>query len=391
MTRSLNVRSKPSDPRRWAMVQALGAILMFAGGCASAGPAAPKPQAAQAEQAGTRFPAVHEDWSRMGYRLDWVGFPFVDAAPRGVLRDAAAFDDVFVIQDRNSTVSVLETGTGKVRWSVDLAGPLTKFVAITRDVHNPDQLMICSESEAFTLSLASSNLVGRERFERVVNTRPVMVGGMGIFGTSTGEVYAHQFGHSTTAWAFRMNGAIEADPILIGDTVGVVSIGEDVCFFSLGGSLLGRARLFGPVATNPVTDGRSLIIAGLDQSVWSIDPSGLRLWRHRTSSPLRTQPTVHDGVLYVNVPGTGLVALDPTSGEQKWACKDLSDARVVGVRAGRLLAWTGRGMATVDPATGDLVDRVQTPGIMNVFSDRFVDGNLYAVSERGVVGKFIPR
>lgn len=390
MTRSPNVRVIRTGPGGRMLAMTLTAGLMAMGGCAAQGqPVTKSEPASQTSQ--TRFPAVHEDWSRMGYRMDWVGFPFVDAAPRGVLRDAAAFDDVFVIQDRQSTVSVLEAATGKVRWSVDLAGPLTKFVAITRDATNPDQIMVCSESEAFTLSLASSNLVGRERFERVVNTRPVMAGGLGIFGTSTGEVYAHQFGQGTTAWAFRMNGAIEADPILIGDTIGVVSIGEDVCFFSLGGSLLGRARLFGAVATNPVTDGRSLLIAGLDQSVWSFDPSGLRLWRYRTSSPLRTQPTAHDGVLYVNVPGTGLVALDPTTGQQKWACKDLSDARVIGVRAGRLLAWTGRGLATVDPATGDLVDRIQTPGIMNVYADRFVDGNLYGVSERGVVGKFIPR
>lgn len=391
--RSVRQANQEFRPTRRGVATVLAALVVLAGGgCTSTGQPSDKgPDKASGAASRSAFPVVHDDWAKMGYRLDWVGFPFVDAPPRGQGVRVLTQPDVLILQDRNSTVSVMETTTGKVRWSVDLAGPLTKFVSLDRDPSRPDQVLVCSETEAFTLSLATSNLLGRERFERVVNTRPVLAGDVAIFGTSSGEIYAHLLGRGVKAWGFVAHGGFDADPVVIGGVIGFVSQGEDVCFLTPSGTLVGRARIYGSLGNDPVTDGRLMFIAGLDQSVWAFEPSGARAWRFRTSSPLRTQPAFHKDTLYVDVPGSGLVALDPGTGAQKWVCTSVTSGTVIETRGGRLLIWTGRGLALVDPGNGDIVDQVATPGIASVHADASEDANLFVVSDRGVVAKFVPR
>jgi outer membrane protein assembly factor BamB len=362
------------------------------GACAKDRPVRVTPSASMTNPTGdrSRFPVVHEDWAKIGYRLDWVGFPFPGATPRTRVVAFAPYEDIVVAQRDSSLVSVLEAGTGQVRWSTELTGPLTKWVGITREPDGEGRIIVSSESEIFILATGTGNLLGRERFARVVNTPPLLHGTLVIGGTSTGVVQAHRLGGAMPAWAFSASGSIDVPLVHVGATISAISQAGEVMFFTPTGSLAGRGRIYGAVDCAPATDGERLFIAGRDQSLWAFSPTGSLLWRYRTSNPLKVSPTCHDGTVYCDLGAEGLSALDPASGSVRWSNREVH-GRVIGVRAGRLLVWNGAALSTLDPATGDMHTRVPLSRIRHVAPDAFVDGNLYAFSDDALLARFVPR
>lgn len=388
--------SRSHPHRRSTVVLSIASLTLLAAfaGCASksasaspsSGPAAP------VQTQSEHFPVVHADWAKVGYRLDWVGFPFPASGSNPKVVSMAAFGDVVVAQERGSTVSALEAGTGQVRWSSRLTGSLTKWTGMHREMGEAGRLLITSEAEVFMLGMGTGVLVGREQFERVVNTPPLPAGGGALIvaGTSSGVVQAHLVGRNVAAWSFGTGGSIVGDLCRVGDFIGAVSQSGEVVFLTDRGDLVGRGRVLGPIDNDPVTDGLSLFIAGRDQSVWAFTPSGQALWRYRTNNPLSQQPTVHGAVLYQDLGALGLTAFDTASGVVKWHSKGVHGT-VIGARQGNLLVWDGIGLSTVDPTRGDQIERVALPGIVRLVPDGFDDGSIYAVSDKGVFAKFVPR
>jgi outer membrane protein assembly factor BamB len=261
---------------------------------------------------------------------------------------------------------------------------------VDRDAGNTNNVLVSSESEMYTISAANGSLLARDRFNRVVNTRPIFTNNLAVFGTSTGEVMAHVLGRGVKAWGFMSSGAIEADPVVCGETMAFVSQAGDVMFFGLGGGLVGKASIYEGLANEPVSDGGLLFIAGLDRSVWCFNSNGVEVWRHRTDAPLRIQPAAFGGTLWASVPSQGLMAFDGPTGKVKWTNPNVQGT-VIGLRGGRLVVRTSDGIATLNPVDGAIMERAATPGIVRIITDKFEDGNVYAVSDKSTVGRMIPR
>jgi len=336
------------------------------------------------------FPVVHADWAKLGYRLDWVGFPFMGAARGSRVIDILPAGDVVIAQESGSTVTLMSSSNGSNRWSTDLTGPLTKWVGMIQDSTDAERFIVASESEGFVLAKANGNLIAREKFERVVNTKPVQDGRMLVFGTSTGHLTAHIMGSGVSAWAFTSIGSFDTDLVRVGPYVGAVSQGGDVLVLTPRGDLVGRARVFGRVDSRPVSDGQSIFVASRDQSIWAFASTGATLWRHRTPNAITAQPTAHEGVIYCHLRDEGMTALNAATGEVLWQ-NPAAKGEIIAVRNGRLLAWDGVTLATIDPARGDIIDAAQLPGITRIVTDAFIDGNLYAASDQNVLARFVPR
>jgi len=388
-------------PQSRRLVALLVPALLVAAGlpaaCARQGAAKPaasasdKAPAKTANKPGAYAPNVdHDAWAKLGYRLDWQGFPFFAGGNTARVTRLVPFDDMVLVQESSSAVALLEANTGAKRWAVDLANPITKFTGITRDPQDSTRILVSSESELFGLAAQSGNLVIREKYDKVVNTAPVMIGHLAIYGCSTGEVQAHVVGRGVKAWGFDLQGSIDADPVRMGESVGAVSQAGEVVFLTDKGAVLGRNKIFQGLATDPVANDTTMYVAGLDQSVWAFDFTGALAWRYRTSVPLKDQPTLHGDVLYVNVPGQGLTALNATDGHVRWISKAAAGT-VIAVRNKQLIAWDGTSAYTIDPDRGDVYDKVELPNIQSIKLDAFDNGNAYAVDGRGVVSKFVPR
>jgi outer membrane protein assembly factor BamB len=300
-------------------------------------------------------------------------------------------EDAVIIQERASTVTLMEASNGANRWSLDVASPLTKFVDLRFDGIDPTRVLVASETEFFTLDAATGSLTGRDDLDKVVNTAAVYDGNIAIFGTAAGQVYAHSRVTGLTAWGFGLSATIDANPVRVGDdAVAIVSQRGEVTFLSPRGQLLGRARIFGGLDTNPIADQQRVYIAGLDQSLWAFSTSGQLAWRFRTPAALTVQPSTHDNVVYCDIPGSGLTAFDAGTGSVLWLAKDTSGT-VIAKRNDRLLAWSGKTLTTLDPRDGSVVERFEIPGIQRIEAAEFADGVLYLVSTRGVVARLITR
>jgi outer membrane protein assembly factor BamB len=348
---------------------------------------------------------VHDDWKEAGYRWQWSARPRIDGS--GTLDRATVHDDLLVTIDDRGAITALDTTTGSVRWSAGVADPLTRLIGTERV---GDTILVFTRPAMFAVDANTGNLLARQPMDVVVSTVPAIDGGTAIFGTPTGEVYAHEFARpngqlkpppydrGARAWGYMIAGAITSDPIEVDGLIGMVSDAGSVFFVDpFTGAGVGRNSIWKGLDSDPVTDGARLFAASLDQSVYAFTPRGELAWRVPTSAPLRDQPTAwarggdpERSVLFVNIPGEGLTAFDGPTGAVLWKNAQ-AGGEVVGIRAGNPVAFDGQSLFVLDATNGDIVITEPLRGVARVVSGDLVDGNLYAVGEDGTIAMFTPR
>lgn len=359
--------------------------LLVTGGCGSGARTASTEQPASSISTGSATSKLDRDaWSRLGYRHIWTGFATVSEGDH--ITSFEIFDDGLLLQDSSSVVTSLSPTSGEIKWASPVASPLTRFVGMTRE---GNRYIVCSESEAFFLAADSGTLLAKQRFARVVNTRPVINGSLLIMGTSSGEVLGHLLS-GFKAWGYAVGGSFEANPIPIGgDYVGLVSQnGRVIIIMPVSGSAASQYRVYSGLACDPAASDKMLFVAALDQSIYGFEIFGTQpKWRKRTDTQLKTTPTYANGRLYVEVPTSGLLCLEAETGKEIWTAKNISGT-VIATQHGKLVVWNGSEAVVLDPANGDVVSKATLSGIKTLKTDRFADGNMYAVTPEGAVHKF---
>ncbi len=341
------------------------------------------------------FPIDDAAWGKLGYRRDWSGFPFVSGG--AAISFVRPSQDLIVIQETGSTVSVLDANNGNVRWSNTIAGPLTRYVDIARyqDPVRGDVVLAFADSDIRILNSQTGNLITTQRLERVASSAPVIVGDMASFGSPAGEYFAHNLSRGFREWGFGTGNSIDSQPILVGGVVGMVTQNGSVVFLDpYGGSAQARTRLFTGLGVSPVTDGALLIAGALDQSIYAIAPSGNMAWQYRTSAPISVPMSCFSGRVYATVTDSnndsGLLCLDSASGKRVWFTKGVNGT-VIATRGSTLLVRTSSGITTIDAKRGDVLERIALPGVRSITPDTAADGNLYVASDSGVIVKFVPK
>jgi len=369
---------------RLALSAALAAALLA--GCASSDRDKPAPSEYGAEA----FRPLAEAFGKVGYRWDWSGFP-APAAGQSV-KFLEVWPDAVATQDTAGKITVLEPNSGRVRWANDAANPLTRFVGISRDPGTFADRLVCSaESEVFIVDLRTGNLLTRQRYEALVNTPPLLLGTIGIYGTPDGTFLAHEFTANARAWAYQASGPVEFPPILSGRVVaGVTQAGFVSLIDAESGVLTGRNRMYGGSAGTLTTDGSLTFVASLDQSIYAYAPTGQKIWQHRTSKPLAFSPVCVGARLYCHTADNGFSCFDAADGRVIWSNKDVRGT-LVGTRKGDLLVWDGTTFTVLEPGAGATVVRDTLPTIRAIRFDRFDNGTMYAVNRAGVVGRFVAK
>ena len=328
----------------------------------------------------------------LGYRRDWTAFPYVGKRQKLQLVEPAG--DMVLSLDTGTTVTGLEASNGAMRWANELATPLTRFVGLNRD---GDKILASSESELFVLSATNGDVQARQGFSRVVNTSPVIFGNLAIYGTTTGHVLAQRTDLGVTGWSFLLRGAIDYKPVVVGTlqggdaTIGAISqAGQYVFLSAKSGRPLGRGEIFGGLDSHPIAAANLMIAAGRDQSLWGLRTDGRVAWRIRCDQPLTRQPSTDGKTVWSQLGTEGLSAVDATSGKVLWSNR-VVEGTVIGIRAGNLVVWNGSLVLLLDKDRGDIIRSYVVPQTVDMFTDKFEDGNLFAVSDGGVVVRFVPR
>jgi outer membrane protein assembly factor BamB len=356
-------------------------------GCESTQPA----RISSPEERAAAVPVHTEQYAKLGYRIDWRGFPTMSAGERVMFFNVDG--DVIMSQDSAGVLSILEDRSGERRWSDQPSRSLTKF---TGNVRDGNRIICSSESEAFFFDIATGNLLDKQRLEKVVNTRPTKIGDILVYGCSNGQVLGHLTLNGFRQWGSGMDGSIDVDPIQLGDSTAVAlasSRGEILIADGISGYSVGRGRIFvGPGAQLGASE-TALFIASLDHSLYAISSTDAStLWRHRTEEPLRSAPVYHDGVVYCDLGTPGITAFNSGTGKVLWQNKSAHGV-LTAIRKGRLIFWdSAKSTATaIDPARGDTLDSVVLDKVTFLRAQPFVDGNLYGATANGVVIKLVPR
>ncbi len=333
------------------------------------------------------FNPDREAWARVGYRLDWRAVPPLGQGDRFIELDLLG-DDV-AVQSNDSTLSLLDAANGSVRNSNQLADHLATLTGNFR----LGQYVVSSTSyDAFFVEPVTGNLVSRYPYGAVLGAKPLVFEGLVIGATTEGVLFAKApTSGGFTLWRFGTRDPIDVPPVRVGSSIAAVTrTGKLVIVDGASGRLVGTNSMFDGCGTTPVASDETVFVGSLDQSIYAFSALDARmLWRVRTAAPIRQQPTYANGVLYVGTEDRGMLALDGATGAELWAAQDVR-GEVLTERSGRLFVWDGLTATVLDPETGDVVDQVDLPGVRDLQGSSYEDGELYAVSDHGVVAKFVP-
>lgn len=328
----------------------------------------------------------------LGYRRDWTAFPYLSKNQK--LQTIAPAGDLVLALETGSTVTGLETSNGAMRWANELATPLTRFVGVNRD---GDRVLASADSELFILSAVNGDVQDRQSYSRVVNTAPVVFGNLCIYGTTTGHLLAHRLDLGVSRWSFLLRGAIDHKPVLVRSLesddaiIGAISqAGQYVFVSAKSGRPIGRGEIFGGLSTDPIAAQGLMIAASRDQSLWGLRPEGGVEWRIRCDLPLTRQPSTDGTTVWSQLGTEGLSAVDAATGKVLWSNR-VVEGTVIGIRGGNLVVWNGSLVLLLDKDRGDIIRSYVVPQTAMMLTDKFEDGNLFAVSDGGVVVRFVPR
>jgi glucose dehydrogenase len=152
--------------------------------------------------------------------------------------------------------------------------------------------------------------------------------------------------------------------------------------------------MFGPPGSAPAAGDFAFYVGSMDQSLYAFDSrNGAQRWRVRCDAPLARPVVFQRGSVYTNLPGRGLLAVDSSTGATRWTAKDAT---------GDVVAGNDKQVVTFDPATGvaqaiaardgSVIATVTLGNVARlVASGPEGSGDLYAVSARGEVSKFIAK
>ncbi len=331
----------------------------------------------------------HDAWHELGYRWEWTGFPLMSKGAG--LTDAVTFDDAIITTASDTTVTCLESSTGKVRWAKQLDRPTTQLF---EPVRVGNTLYITTDTELHELNIKNGNTLDRDNVRAIINTRPLILGNLAIFGTTRNEIFAFETTNDFLLWSYTFDGDIESPAIKVNDEIiAMVSAGGDIRVLEArsGDSIL-KSNIAGGTYNDMLVDNGNLFIASNDQSLYSFSlEDGSRQWRKRTSKPLTVQPTLHDGVLFASTADQGLSAFDADSGKMLWNNNDIAGWVVSIANGDELIVWTGSSLAAVDKDSGDVITSANLKGAAGVRADEFIDGNIYVISPTGALAKFTLR
>jgi len=328
----------------------------------------------------------HANWSELGFEWQWTGFPPVQ--PGATIDHATAFEDVLVFMGSGSTLSVLETNTGKVRWSRQIDRPSTRF---QESVRRGETLFTASDTELWELNLRNGNTIDRDSLGTLVNTSPLIVDNLAIFGTLSGELFAWQMNNDFKLWSYRFDGPIHVPAISVNtEFIAAISEKGDIRTLETINAHSGiSVRIAGGSEADLLTDEIGLYIASKDQSIYAFDiEDGFRFWRKRSSAPITVQHTLHEGVIYATTDDNGISAIDSATGENIWNNDSVGGWAITVVDGNELIVWSGFELLAIDKDRGDIITRMPLRDIAGIRTDSINDGDLYVITLEGTVAKF---
>lgn len=369
------------------------ASIMLASGCASS--KAKLPPIDRSPLRGSE--AIDRDaYEALGYKLAWSGFATFDRDGRAKAKDIYSMGDVVAVQDTRGSLTVMGAASGNVYWAASLGNPLANYLGVLREGNT---ILAVSEDAVSIYDLTTGAFRTKQKFQRLAASGPIKIEDILVMGTGSRVGYAHLMRNAQTGWAFTLTGPCTIDPIL-GSSSSVAFTSDDgnITVIDPGtGELLGHSRMFAAPGNTGDSGAGLYFVPSKDQSLYAVNiANGQTRWRFRTNSPLSHPAkflTTSAGPLVFTVAGAeGLVAVNAVQGTQAWLASTVK-GDVVGLRNGNVLAFepATSTASLLDATTGRVIETRVLANVAKLVASSSVDGDLYAVTNRGEISKFTAR
>ena len=309
----------------------------------------------------------------------------------GIKRFDVIEDSLFILDGRNM-LTRLRIDSGERLWTLPVGSERDHVQGLIY-LPTAERVYVAIADALLVIDSTVGSQLGRQRFERIANTPPVLYGGSIIYGSLNGQLVWHNYAVGTQYRAYQVSNSLSTAPVIEGSTI--VTAGADGNVMALSAASASRiwsTRLLDDVVAPPAVGNGAVFIAGLDQSLWAFElGSGRSIWRYRTESPLHEAPTLIGDHVYQYVPDQGLlcfeaVPLDAPAGNVVWRMSEVS-GRVILNRRGVLYVWDSnrRELITMSEASGHVMKKVSLPNVRHLLATNVIDGELFAASDDGRV------
>ena len=332
----------------------------------------------------------------MGYRIDWQ-YPSV--LGHRIAEIKVEGDSVFTLDDENF-LSRFDRESGNRFWRVQVAEPLREILGITY-VPRRDRVFLTSGGDLLVIDAATGNLIGRQKLQKIANTRPIVFDQFLIYGSRGGELVWHSYHYNSYWRGYKIAQSIQIPPVYSGGYVVVVgNDGRIMCLVAADVSQVWSQRALGEVVASPVADDGIVFVPSLDQHLYAYDLGRARqprLWRYLSESPLTDSPTPIGDRVYQQIPAEGLVSfeaapLDQPGGVIVWRAEGVG-GNVLTQLGDDLITWDTdeRLLVLVDRRFGSEVKSLRMPQVDKLIATDVQRGELYATGMDGRLIRLHPR
>lgn len=358
--------------------------------------AAPDAQQSRSEQLDEIYLIGPRAALGIGYRIDWQST--VRPATDGGFKFAYVTDaSVYVLDERNNLARV-QRDNGRLHWVNFVARPVENVHGMIY-LPNMDRVYATTDGQMMVVENHSGELVDRQTLGESASTAPVQYGAHLIYGSPTGRLAWHSYGVGQMWRAYQVANALEIQPVIYGNMV--LTVGQDGIVSSLHAprvSRLWQYRALAGISARPVAANNVLYVSSRDQYIRAFEiSSGRTLWAYLSRSPLETSPVVIRDRVYQYVEDEGVICLEARprnapGGRLIWSSPDAVGEVLTSVRD-RILVWDrdAQVMTILAASTGDIVSRVELPGVQHLHTTTREDGQLVAVAADGRVIRLSPR
>lgn len=302
------------------------------------------------------------DADALGYTINWASNLQVPSSRQ--LAAIVVLDDLIVaVEEPSNAVIAVSMRDGEVLWRQVVGEPSEPLF---EPVRSGDQILVNSGTQMFHLDADTGRLRNVAPLAHVASTGPVLIEGLAIYGSVNGRIVAHDIVTGLPRWAYQLTGQITSRPIDVGLNVFAADAnGVYVLLSAVDRSLLWRGRTFGPVTAAAATDRLSVMVPSHDQSLYALArATGRDRWVYRTTRPLTMTPKPLGLLVYLPVPGLGLVAIDSVDGTEAWRHDE--PALAVTLRNDDVLLATRDSLKLTDTQTGNVLEERPTRRLVTV-------------------------
>ncbi|HRK47231.1 MAG TPA: PQQ-binding-like beta-propeller repeat protein, partial [Nocardioides sp.] len=246
---------------------------------------------------------------KLGRELAWT-----DLRREHALHPPASDGEVMVYAERDGTVSLRTTGSGEMRWRLQLRGPILTAPLIAGDA----VVVADSLKQVWALSLEDGRALWVRELDDVVSAAPVLAGDRVAVPTDDGGVTALELTDGAIAWEHDLDGAArtplayDGEQLVAGDDSGTLTALDP------GDGEVDWSTSFDPgLAQGPViADGRVLVLDA-DGVVHAFSPDGDIEWQSRGRGAGDTPMVAGNGVV-VTTEADEATAYDADDGRELW-------------------------------------------------------------------------